>query len=404
MIRTSLGLGLGLSYGLTDSGAEGGPTLGPVATGTYFPNNFYQVGSVGVNSLAPFWATEELTTFKLAFVNACANNETGSGFVEEHTTNAVALNMTCTLEYPTGVFTRVKKGGVNTMPLAIGELMLTDDIVLSVPAGAKVMVHCYWEKQGGGTVYVPAAYFIGDADFYVNEFTPNDRTGALSYRDTVFEGNVGWHFGPAAVLAETSARTFALVGDSRTLGVQDTISDSTKCAGGEVGRALNAYGTLNLGIGNDRASKFLLSNTLRRQLAGYCTDIVLGYGANDIYFDSAATILSNSQTIRNYWPDKPCYLYTLPPVGVSSSDDFATLANQTLSWTEPVRAGYNDLLRAGVAWAADVWEVADVLESSRNSGKWRIDLGLVNGKPTGDPTHENALGNSTIATSGAITP
>jgi hypothetical protein len=51
---------------------------------------------------------------------------------------------------------------------------------------------------------------------------------------------------------------------------------------------------------------------------------------------------------------------------------------------------FNTALRAGVA-GVTVLEYADAVESARNSGKFRVDLGAL----TGDGTHGNALCNST---------
>ena len=379
---------------------------GPVATGTYFPTASYSGGAtvVGVEGYTDYYTTEALTSFNLVFANAVANTAVGS-VVTEHTTTSVALNLTCVIEYPAGVYTRVKKAGVNIMTLAIGEMFVTDAITLAVPANTKITAITYWEKQGGGQVFVPTTFDVGGS-IYVSQFTSNDRTGTVSQYNVAKNWTAADHrIGPCAILSTTTKRTFALKGDSRTEGVQDGCTATNKCCTGEIARAIyNAgYGMLNLGIGNDRVDQYTTSHTLREQLASYCSEQVLGWGINDVFFTTPATIKANTLTVIGYQPSKKHYVYTLPPQGVASTDNFATLVNQTVGSQQTNRLALNALLRAGYAGTVRTWEVADALESSRDSGKWRVDLGLVNGPaPGGDATHENALGNSTIASSGAI--
>jgi hypothetical protein len=374
---------------------------GPVASGTFFPQEpYFSAGVTGVNSLTPHWTTEAVPSVQLVYANVVAK-DMGAGVIE-NTTNLVALNITAVIEYPAGTYTRVKKAGVNTMPIAIGGLLVTDAAAVSIPANTKYMVHTFYAKQGGGDVVVPGVYGVGNSAFFNNG--PADSTGALSLLGSAYAQGTSWHMGPCAILGTTTKRTFALKGDSRTLGSQDGPSDTNKGCTGETARAVYAggYGFLNLGVGFDRADKYIASHTLRLQLAGYCSDVVLGYGVNDMANGRVtAQLQADNQTIIGYFPGKRIYMYTLPPIATTSSDNYATLANQTINFPEFERRLYNTAIRGGVTGTVRVWEIARVLNPT-DDGKWRVDLGLVNGYPAADPTHENALGNSTIAASGAI--
>lgn len=401
---------LNLHLGPRSSGSAAlAPYTGPVAAGTYFPTGVYTFGAtgVGLNGYTDYYATDTINSLQLVFVNAAANTAVG-GVVTENTTNCVAVNLTCVVEYPANTFNRIKKSATNVMPIAVGGVLITDVCTLTtpIPAGAKFLVHTYWEKQGGGQVFIPATYDVGGS-LYSDESASNDRTGLVSFYNNAKDGTAAaWRFGPQAVLATTTKRTFALKGDSRMEGVQDFCTAANKTCTGEIARAVyNAgYGFLNLGVGNDRVDQYTTSHALREQLATYCSDQVLGWGINDVFFTTPATIKANTLTVIGYQPGKRHYVYTLPPQGVTSTDNFATLANQTVGGQNTNRITLNGLLRAGYAGTVRTWEVADVLEApGRDGGKWRVDLGLVNGlAPGGDPTHENALGNSTIASSGAI--
>jgi hypothetical protein len=247
-------------------------------------------------------------------------------------------------------------------------------------------------------------YGIGNASFFAGNGV--DETGSHTSLGLAYPQGADWYFGPSAIIGSTTKRSFALIGDSRTIGIQDGPSDPNRGCTGETARAINTlgFGHLNLGVGFDRADKYIASHTRRLALAGYCSDVVLGFGANDLFARTSAQIVADSQTIAGYFAaGVKKYIYTLPPIAVTSSDGFATVANQSINFPEFERRIYNGLLRAGVTGFVKTWEIADVPESARDSGKWRVDLGLLNGFPIADATHENALGNSTIASSGAIT-
>lgn len=102
---------------------------------------------------------------------------------------------------------------------------------------------------------------------------------------------------------------------------------------------------------------------------------------------------------------KPGGQSTITP-WTTNTDNWATLANQTVKPFEAIRVALNERLRAGApmttahvattAGAADaiyvsqtghpirvIFDAADKMESSRNSGKFRVDLG----QPTADGVH-----------------
>lgn len=160
---------------------------------------------------------------------------------------------------------------------------------------------------------------------------------------------------------------------------------------------------------------------------GYATHAIVEYGTNDLgqpysggATPDAATVLANYKSrVVDWWltlanSGIKVYQTTLTP-GTTSTDGFATTANQTAQAYNVVRVPANDWFRdgaplAGLAPAATgttdptairagqpghplkgVIEVADSVETARNSGKWK--------SPgyTYDGSHPTALGTTTMA-------
>jgi len=184
---------------------------------------------------------------------------------------------------------------------------------------------------------------------------------------------------------------------------------------GFINRALvGNTGVIQTARSGDRADKFILPQGHRRRLlfASSCSDVVTTYGLNDINtgFATLAQLQVSKLAEWQLYSKRGCRVWqtTLTP-WTTSTDFWATLANQTVLGTEAVRTGFNNWVRDGApinypamtaaavgAVGAGViragiyvggvfnrgdsrhplyghFEVADKAESARNSGKWRVD-------------------------------
>lgn len=181
-------------------------------------------------------------------------------------------------------------------------------------------------------------------------------------------------------------------------------------AGGFVARA--AYGRagfINLGRGGDRQEWFIKQqgHQYRLALARGCTHAIEEYGINDISGGlSLSTLQTNSLNLWQVLASMGMKVgrTTILP-STSSTDGWATLANQTPNAAkEAVRVPFNTWLRAGAPVSGSplvpdnagtlvagmpghpltaVFDTAASVESSLNSGKFRVDQGT----PTSDGTH-----------------
>lgn len=368
-------------------------TLAPAGSATATPDILSGAPAYELNSVTRHYFAQETNWIDIGLANWFVNlggsalAEAGSGF---------AMTVATSVTLASGTTIKVPWGGADTGSVASGATGYSDRTFVGIPAGTWVKFNVYRDLVGSdlGLFTQTASDTVGG-----EKLSSLNGGGNLTMVPATIVDNVGssYRAPPAIIRGNVSGRSFALIGDSRTAGSQDAGATSDH---GEIARALtNRWPYINLGVGNDRAEKFVASHTLRQALATQFTDIVQGYGVNDIATGrTSAQLLADNATIRGYFSGKTFWDYTLPPFGVGGT--YTTLPGQTVYGNDAVRTTFNAALRAGIS-GVTVLEVADTIESSRDSGKFRVDLGAL----TTDGTHENALGNSTIGTAiaGSIT-
>jgi hypothetical protein len=152
--------------------------------------------------------------------------------------------------------------------------------------------------------------------------------------------------------------------------------------GGSISPALLAaqLGCINLAHQGDGCQKFLASsNTLRRQLATYCSHMHLEYAVNDFTnLRTTANVLADNLSIRNLI-GMPCTIQTIEP----NSSGAGSAQNNSIN-------AYNDAVRGGISDVIGYFEVADVVTTARNSSTW------ISGY-TADNLHETASGYAAVA-------
>jgi hypothetical protein len=152
----------------------------------------------------------------------------------------------------------------------------------------------------------------------------------------------------------------------------------------------------------------------RMMLTSACTAVVEEYGQNDR--GSGRTLVqmqADRKTLWDFYVDRGIKVYaTTNTPHTTSTDTWATTINQTVTAKEAIRVQLNDwlgdgapidattkvavatgtssnVLRAGAAGhpLSGYFEVADAVETARNSGIWKA-------SNTGDGIHPNATGHT----------
>ena len=352
--------------GATDLVIPGAPSpyVGQVATRSYMPQEFYNTNNQMMSRVTMF-ARSNINSLQLVipnfYVNTSTGVETGSG--------AIASTTAC-IEYPTGTFIRVKFSGSNTGSVPNGGYLISDPTAVAIPYGAKFFARIWWSSTGGViiTQLSSASSFMSSDAMVFGTTTPDLTCGGTVTTSVAYFG-----FFPAAVIGQTTRPAVCLYGDSRTLGYGDT-ADSYGDTG-EFARAIGpSLAYINLGVYADEVNWFVTSTNAanRLALAAYCSHATVGYGINDISNSaSAAAVEANIATLIGKLPaGMLSWVATLPPE-TTSTDSWATTANQTAVGTNSVRVTFNAAVRAGsISGARGYIDEAGVVESGFNSGLW----------------------------------
>jgi hypothetical protein len=320
--------------------------------------------------------TDDVQSFQVVYPNWIAVTSSNQG-----ETGVGAMTLTAALEYPIGTFTRITFGGAGGASAPSGGQIISDPVKVAIKKGATFRLRYFYSNPGGilfdnrqGPGEIACFAASGLTDMTMGG-TPSGGVGGA--------GGVGggspYSYRPIAIVGLTTRKAILAIGDSRMLGfpsnapsVQDVQSDVFGGLGvfersfcrGEAGCALAAKS-------GELASDFLAGHANRLALAAYC-DIVVGeYGINDLFEGATqATAESRVAAIAALFPGKPVYWTTILP-DTTSTDAWATTGNQTKYSWDALRAGFNDDLRAGaISGLSGFIEIADVVESARDSGLW----------------------------------
>jgi len=167
---------------------------------------------------------------------------------------------------------------------------------------------------------------------------------------------------PAAIVALTDQVSCLFNGDSRTIGERD--ATPTNEHQGQLAHSLGPlFPYINMGVAGQPYVDFS-QNPLRAALAKYCTTFLDANGYNSRVL-SAAAMYAAAHAEANFFSPREAWFATIYP-GATSTNGFIDTAHQTTDGFNANRTGANDLFRADPRCL----EIADLLESSRNSGLW----------------------------------
>lgn len=307
----------------------------------------------------------ECSNLKLVFFGKYAS----AGSTPEDTlTNSVTLK--CAIETSGGTVIPVYFSGSRTGTLSDGATLVSDSVGLSLSAGDYVWLRIRQEK-GASTYHFSNVTIRGTASGSGEGYTTSDYVDSGTIPSADYVGLL-----PIVVTGDVSigkSNGVLVVGDSISIGDND-LPESL----GWVERATSAYYPLTLlGVGGERASHFVtVSNSDHRLAAaqqGRNRVAICTYGTNDwAAGDSAATIEANLLTIWTRLAALGVRVYqtTITPRPTSTSNNWTTVAGQTAAATDSVRVAVNTYIRTLPAPLAGYLEVADAVESARDSGKW----------------------------------
>lgn len=414
-IITASGL---LSVGNASASVTTTAYLGQVATRSYLPNMQIPAGNANnqAQTRTRHTAMDNMSAAALVLVGwAVTTSQSSPVGTGQEISVGIDTTAKAWIEYPAGTFTPMTVSGDASFTIPNGGNVQTDLVTLAqaIPAGATFWVQTYRilsSTTSAGLTFtsvnlnptpmVPAdaannEQFWGSTASSPLPGTP--MTAPFSHAVTT-----GTYY-PAAILGMTTKASYYLIGDSIDMGTYDVV-DSTGNTGSLARSIGQTRAYINAGIPSDLAAYAVSNYTKRSALVQYCTHIICELGVNDFAKQSATSsaLQANINTLRNMFPTKPFYQTTITPA-TNSTDSWATTANQTtfLGSSEAQRETFNGVVRAG-SIGTGFFDVAAVVESSLNSGLWKV-TGAADGYTT-DGIHPNQAGYQLILNSGAITP
>jgi lysophospholipase L1-like esterase len=310
---------------------------------------------------------------------------------------------------------------------------VSDPIPLLLRAGWRVRSRTWVRVETDGDL-VPVG--VGFSDHYAEGRIADVGASAILDDAPTLATPGGFYFTPAVLGADYSPATASvfLYGDSITAGQGDANTDHDQqgwalrglaglvpyVMGAIPGDSVYAFTAPPSGAPNavnDRRQ--------RMQLTEGCTHALGMYGTNDLT-TTGVTAVSIKRSLLRLWRALDMrgmfvIAATITP-RTSSTDNWTTLVNQTVGANESVRVAINDWIRDGAPFSVDgsgeeapaaigstatgvvrfgetghpadkYYELADTVESSRNSGKWVV----VAGQDMTDGVHPGPYGHPRMA-------
>jgi hypothetical protein len=272
-----------------------------------------------------------------------------------------------------------------------------------ITKGSKLFVRTQVAIAAMGLVW-PTAHQAG---WDATEGTVTGSTTDLTASGTI-TANTSGGYGPTAILGNRrGVGTLVVTGDSIIAGVQDSPSD--------LGFMDRWAQTKNISMARFGSPGMRASSpVVARELFIGATRSLCEFGVNDLAnAQPLATVQASliAQWKAHYNETGRVYQTTITPE-TTSTDGWATTTNQTKASWDSVRVSLNAWIRAGgpvdgsgnpaaigsgTPFLTGVIDLADQVESARDSGIWKAGW-------TSDGIHPNVTGNTNIATSGVLSP
>lgn len=330
-----------------------------------------------------------VSRFEILYGNYYNNNGVEADGPNPYTVRAA-------VEYPSGTFTPLFVNGSRDITVAPGSTVKFDPCTLTIPASTQFWVRTYVNVTAN-TMQWPlvGALDVANGEGSVVSATPSDQTTSGTIGPNAGFGMIPFAVRPLGLSAGTL--TLGIVGDSISFGLYDTIGGR-----GWTGQAFdNAALVQKIAYSSERAAVFNDPNGRKRRigLLNGCNVGICAMGTNDVSFAGAS--LSSVQTIlQSTWAamaslGMKVFQTTITP-RTTSTDTFATTGSQTVAATEStIRVPLNDWIRTTPSGLTGYIELADTVETARNSGIWKA-TGTAQGY-TQDGTHPVAAGYALMA-------
>jgi len=287
-----------------------------------------------------------------------------------------SATITASVEYPPGTCTQIKWSGSSTLTVANAAIAApSDPVSLSLPDGAIIGVRQFYQTASSGIIYLGAVNGtvtpppLGD----VSRVAVSGLSDQTVSCDTITSNTTSYFLTPVAIIAQTTKPAVCIVGDSIAYANNDGLGN----ASGDIeviARSVGpSFGYIHIDSAGTTALEFTQNNIVT-PLLNYCSAMIVEFGINDFALNGVTTAQLESYltTIYGYAPaGMQVFQTTLTPY-TTSSDSWATTANQSTEAWESKRVTFNDALRAATFGpVSGYFDQAAAAETSTDSGLWK---------------------------------
>lgn len=304
-------------------------------------------------------------------------------------TNSIIVK--AALETSSGAIVPLTFSGSSTVTIAPGTFVYADPAAMTLAKGDYV-----WSRTYVSVANTGEKWWKG----FVHQETGEGETNSdMAYSGTV-PTNTGYSYCPFAIhaLASGTNNQIAIFGDSLASGFCSPPFDkpfAVTALGSNFGQD---YPHILVAENSEGIANFVAFHPLRGQLVVGSTHALIVYAFVHVATSTFATAQADLQALWSCLQGlgiTKLWQCTFPPV-TDSTDGWATLGNQTPSplWNNPVRLLINDWIRTTPTPLAGFFELAGSLESSLNSGLWKVPGYTTDGLHTNTTTSNTAAQNS----------
>lgn len=360
----------------------------PISTGAILGGNntTVQAGTVaGTTYRTKYIARGLMKTVQLVYSNSYLN----SSYVD--TEGPYKIIIKASIE-KNGIIYPCRFRGQKQITLDPGAFITSDEIGVSLNKDETFYVRTWISVEVNGNTFPLSDGRYAALGSIAGDYTPSG---------TVTDGYV-YGFNPICIIGKTNQVSVIGIGDSIMNGHGDaayfTYDGTSIFQNGFFSRALiSSKSFINTAKDGQKITHLIdPKNTwIRNQMAAYATHAFVELGVNDLAStDTLDTIKTNLTTLWNILANLGLKVYqsTITPIS-TSTDSWTTVNNQTPSTTNDFqnkRLALNAWIRSQPSPLSGVVELADIVESARDSCKWKAGW-------TADGTHPTESGHANIA-------
>lgn len=314
-------------------------------------------------------------------------NFTVTGSVSTETGNGATATVNASVEYPAGTFTQITYDtGSTSGTVPAAGIKFSDYVTIpgGIPAGATFHIRTFHQNASGIVYNNWRSTLLGELMTVGNALSDQTMGGTI-----VSSGN--FSHPPLAIIGLTTKASVCIVGDSIGWGFHDTpvVEDARQ---GIIARGFpSTLPFVNLSSGGMQAKTFPTLAAARKLILPYCSHVICELCNNDINVagSSVATLTTDLQAFYATLVNGQRVTQTTCSPKTTSTDSWATTANQTLVSSESRRLDFNNnRVRSGslVGVNNSYFEIAWLLETAHDSGLW-INDGSTPNLNTNDGLH-----------------